>query len=612
MSKLYFLFIVLFLIAGEVKADIFLVKNREPSSTIVISSQATEKEKKAANILQNYLFKISGATLPIKRDNETIEGVIISIGKTSLLPSDIKEKLKLNEKLLFIDPFRDSFIIATEGTDKLFLIGHRDEGTIFAVYDFLESLGCRWFFACEAGKVIPHLPTIKIKNIDVLKYPDFAYRRHEAWGGHRTGKTVKAEKRWFEENKMSVERIKGLCGHNFYLIWPRSLYEEHPEYFPLINGKRIKGGQICVSNPEVIKIGIKWAFKTLKKHPDYDVVSFIVNDGEWQDRMGGYCHCENCKKIGNPADQCLYLANQVGKELFKKYPDKMICIMSYFGSAVVPHIKADGYDEHKDRVLVEIYTNFAKTPFNKLVEGWAKASHYLIIGDAWQWFYYGWSNPGRPCSYISRLQRYPFFKKNNVIGIRTMTKAEWARHGLARYLSAKLMWNVNEDIEKLKQDFCEKMFPSASTDFYNFISLYEEFDRKDIDLKGFLKKGFYFMNKIKKKIKTEEEKKRWEFYALYLYEEVLEYKLTLAKTKKERYKINKKIVSFLKGTEDLGILESSQRIPIIYYKRIKHLTGGELPDMPPMEINSEKIEELFNQYKKLFRPSRIIQREPLK
>jgi hypothetical protein len=175
------------------------------------------------------------------------------------------------------------------------------------------------------------------------------------------------------------------------------------------------------------------------------------------------------------------------------------------------------------------------------------------------------------------------------------------------------MWDVNADINKLRLDFCEKMFPSATTDFYNFISLYDEITDGNIDLREFLKKGFFFLERIKKQIKSEEEKKRWEFYALYLHEQCLEYKMDLAETEKEKYKVIKDIISFLKGTEDLGILESSQRIPVIYYEHIKHLTGGtDLPEISGMEVSSKKIEEMFNKDKELFKTSiGEMQRKPL-
>ncbi|HRV04525.1 MAG TPA: DUF4838 domain-containing protein, partial [Candidatus Ratteibacteria bacterium] len=270
---------ILFLFLLEASADMYLVRNKKPYSTIVISSYATENEIKAANILEDYLYRISKVKIPIEKDNNIVnfKGNIISIGKTDLVPSDIKEKLRIDEKISFIDPFNDSFVIKTT-KDRLFLLGHRDEGTIFSVYDFLEGLGCRWFFACEAGEVIPRMSDIKIKEINLLKSPDFAFRQHDAWDGHRTQKTIDAETKWHQENKMSAGRIKGLSGHNFSSIWPETLYKDHPEYFPLVDGKRIPYGQRCLSNPGIIKSGIEWADKTLQEHPEYEVISFVQND----------------------------------------------------------------------------------------------------------------------------------------------------------------------------------------------------------------------------------------------------------------------------------------------------------------------------------------------
>lgn len=46
----------------------------------------------------------------------------------------------------------------------------------------------------------------------------------------------------------------GFGAHSFQELLPYSLYEEHPEYFALIDGKRTKKGEPCLSNLEVRKI----------------------------------------------------------------------------------------------------------------------------------------------------------------------------------------------------------------------------------------------------------------------------------------------------------------------------------------------------------------------
>ena len=66
----------------------------------------------------------------------------------------------------------------------------------------------------------------------------------------------------------------------------------------------------------------------------------------------------------------------------------------------------------------------------------------------------------------------PIAIANNVAAVNAVLKSEWACYGLARYLSAKLMWNADLDVEELKRDFCCRMFPNATEDFQKFISLY--------------------------------------------------------------------------------------------------------------------------------------------
>ena len=54
------------------------------------------------------------------------------------------------------------------------------------------------------------------------------------------------------------------CEHNFFQIVPPDAYfKDHPEWFALINGKRCRIGQLCLSNPQVRQRFIdyaKWSF----------------------------------------------------------------------------------------------------------------------------------------------------------------------------------------------------------------------------------------------------------------------------------------------------------------------------------------------------------------
>lgn len=297
----------------------------------------------------------------------------------------------------------------------------------------------------------------------------------------------------------------------------------------------------------------------------------------------------------------------------------MIFMYSYFESARSIHVKADGYNENKDRVAVDIYNNYKKEPLATLVKSWGKASHYLTVVETWQWLHRAWGmRQGNPVSRIKEIKQYAFYKKNNVYGMRTQVFGDWARNGLSRYLATKLKWNTCDDIEKLKHDFCSKMFPNASNEFYFFIELYDEFASKIIDIKTFLRKGFYFLDKIRHKIKTPAERERWEFYALYFHERTLAVKFDAIKKTEKKSKVRHlwQMISFLKGIEDRGVMDSNNWIKTFYVKVLKKLgenpSGYSCPEMPAMKINPRKIDKFFEQDWKLYKVSNSVMcREPL-
>ncbi len=609
-----------------------LVEDGQAYGTIVVPAHPEAEEHQAANLLQETIRRMTGVTVPIVRDDQPATGFPISVGNTRLAPARLAGRLRMGRKLLFAAPDRDAYCLATEvshgdGQEGLFLVGHRPRGTLYAVHDFLERLGCRWFFACEAGTVMPRKQRLIVPALDVWEKPDFAFRYSYSWeDANRPAAVRQAETAWAAANRMS-DRLprEGSSAHNFSRIWPGELYSTHPDYFPLrrvkrntplptLDGRanpigrpvgedelaldappepgeeadyewrRIPGGQRCLSNPDVAELGARWALRQMDEHPDYEMVPFIQNDG-----MEGFCLCGPCTEIGSFADQNIFLANQVGKRFLPKHPDMMLHIIAYFESARVPRLQVDGYETGTDRVWVTLFSNFAKAPFDELVVGWSKASHHLEISDAWQ-FFSGEATvrSGWPRSYADRLQRYAFYRRHNVVGIKTIVKSDWARHGLARYLSAKTQWPVDADIGALVADFCARMFPNAADDFRRYMALYDRFERREIDIDQFQSMGYAALAAIRSEMETQEERDRWEFYALFLHHLSLERHLEAAAEPKDKLAGIERMVRFLRAIEDRGVIESRQRIWVIYLPRLDRLKWARIEapkteDTPPAD-----------------------------
>ena len=86
--------------------------------------------------------------------------------------------------------------------------------------------------------------------------------------------------------------------HSFSdLINPNDYFDTHPEYFSLIDGKRVKvHTELCLSNPDVFNLCLEKLRSWIINNPECDI--FSVAQDEW---MGHFikmaCECENCKKI---------------------------------------------------------------------------------------------------------------------------------------------------------------------------------------------------------------------------------------------------------------------------------------------------------------------------
>ena len=264
-----------------------LAKNGISHWKIIISKEASESETYAAEELQRFIKKISGAVLPIDDEESRETKWEIVVGNSNRL-----EKLNLNIDWQDLGP--EGFIIRTVG-DKLIIVGGKLRGTLYGVYSFLEEyLGCRWF----SSKVsrIPERGRVEIPSIDEKQFPVLEYREpyyFDAFDGD-----------WAARNKANghFPRLKPHHGgkvryahfvHTFHSLVPvEEYFDTHPEYFSEVDGKRIKERtQLCLTNPDVFGIALERVRQWIKEEPDATIISVSQND--WYNP----CQCKNCKVI---------------------------------------------------------------------------------------------------------------------------------------------------------------------------------------------------------------------------------------------------------------------------------------------------------------------------
>ena len=146
---------------------------------------------------------------------------------------------------------------------------------------------------------------------------------------------------WLEEDKTKkLLKDAESRGFNFtfpihavdYLL-PRSLFNEHPEYFRVNkDGIRTNDWNLCVSNKEALKYVEDSSYELAKKLNQKSSYYEIWSD----DSLNSYCHCDKCKKY-TPADQNLIISTSILKGLKRLNKNAKNSYLAYQDSLDVPN-----------------------------------------------------------------------------------------------------------------------------------------------------------------------------------------------------------------------------------------------------------------------------------
>ena len=250
------------------------------------------------------------------------------------------------------------------------LAGGGRVGTLYAAYDLLHRLGCRWFAPGPDHEEIPRIA--RVGEVNAAAAASFDTRGFHAW----EDRGDEAFLLWMARNRLNywcVEQdshplmrklgIRMSCGaHDAQKLfldpagaWPYdhpkfagderdakgnrrradpyvvgkayrgdadgdgklSRFEAHPEWFALVGGKRVPGirGEFgtnyCTSNPDATAEFMNNYVRALIDGPyrDADVVRFWTLDG------GKWCQCPACKALGTPTDRNLLLVHQLDRRI---------------------------------------------------------------------------------------------------------------------------------------------------------------------------------------------------------------------------------------------------------------------------------------------------------
>lgn len=439
--------------------ELALARNGTTDYQIVVAAEASETLRRAGSELRDFLKQISRADFPLATDTAPIQTAEILIGQNRHLQA-------LNLPLTTANLGTDGFLIKTSGP-HLIILGATDRGTLNSVYTFLEDyLGCRWFSSSVSR--IPRVDTLRLGPIDDRQVPPFAYREvyyYDAMDPLFAARNkLNGNASVARDGRLAREHHAGwgswchtFGGH----VPPDKFFDSHPEYFALVDGKRRRDTQLCLTHPDVLALVIADLRERMSRQPETHYWSVSQND------TGGNCQCENCAAIdareGSPMGSLLQFVNQVAAA----FPDKTISTLSYQYSRRPPKNLRPATNVLIMLCSIEcdrrkpIAAEPTSASFRQDVEGWSQICQNVFVWD----YVVQFSNLVSPFPNLRTLQPdVRFFAQNHAKGMFSQGNREHAGEfaELRAFLLAKLLWNPDCNVDRAMNEFLAGYYSAAS------------------------------------------------------------------------------------------------------------------------------------------------------
>lgn len=469
MLKRFFLVVSLVLSVSILLAQkgLPLVKNNKSDYRIVVPVKATDNEKRAAGIFKEYIKKMTGADLPIVADNLKPSAKEVRIGATN--------RLSKKQQATVATFHKDGYWIQTDGV-TLNLLGGSGKGSVYAVTGYLEDyLGCKKLTPDD--EIVPHKNTINLFPVDDKQVPAAEIRivngelpENQSYKDWRKLETIPEV--WNDGN------WRGYFVHTFNRFVPAETYfEKHPEYFSMINGKRIPYGQLCLTNPEVFNLTVQQLRKEMQEHPSIQLWSVSQNDNF------DNCRCDACKKLddaaGSPMGSLLPFVNRVAAE----FPDKTITTLAYEYSRKPPVNIVPAKNVMITLCTIElnrsepIATDPTSASFRADMEGWSKICSNIMIWD----YEVQFSNYLCPFPLFHTLKpNIQYFNKNGTTSHFQQSNIKKGNElaELKAYLLSKLLWNPNVETAPIIDEFIKGYYGKAAPYIKEYFELLQSEGQK--------------------------------------------------------------------------------------------------------------------------------------
>jgi len=464
---------------ASTKAESFTLVDTHTRAVIAVPAKPSAGESLAASEIASYVENMSGAKLEIVETDKPPAGSIVLSRK----PDGLGEE--------------GYSISIADG--RLYVTGARDRSVLYAAYDLLQRLGCRWLapkygFYGDKAEVVPKKDQLVIElDGPIMEQPKLKFRKLYVEEGHsHNSENLRQMVEWMSksrENTLVIPtdyqgqgRVKwdnfrkaltpelrkrdigievGGHGYQNFINAQMPEVKAHPDWLGEKDGKRqtAHGIVFCTSNPDAVSCLTGNVVAYLKSHPEIDIFDFWPPDGS------KWCECAECAKLGSPADQQSRLVGQVIAETRKqgiKARFECIAYAVYTQPPVDPPMDKSVLIDFCPigqcfEVQIDDPSSDKNATYADAIRAWKKS----FTGDLSIYSYY------RKYAWYSLPIIIPHYMQADIkwyagigaAGISSYSEpGDWLTYELNHYTMARLAWNPDADVDAIISDFCISRF----------------------------------------------------------------------------------------------------------------------------------------------------------
>ncbi len=391
------------------------------------------------------------------------------------------------------------FLIHFVDAENIIAAGFPAEGDCFNSIDaascFLETfLGVRYLMPGEIGTHVPPLPdgwTIRPQNI--RKVPDCFVRKLSGHHGQAYRRDERHQQQQCFDWALRMGTTAGkILQHNHNvgnLLDPLKYGKTHPEFFPLIDGKRrippelkefskwrMLNWEPCYTADGIAEEAAKNIIEYFDAHPEAYSQSLSVNDS------GEICLCDKCRAKnrnlppGSESQSYYEWVAKVTSIVNQKYPDRYFGLLNYWVTREMPsNVKLPA---NVIPIVCEDLKFYVDPELDKQLE--ERLAQWDRLASTIGWWDYGFEGayavPAYNAHYLAKKIKHLYKNHNLRVYTNELHPGRHWKNAPEVYMLLKLLWDIDSDPDALLNEWFDlAVGPAAAPYLKKYYAIWERF-----------------------------------------------------------------------------------------------------------------------------------------